>query len=142
MRIRFNGSIGKKATYNPVVSSMSKLQIEERRIDDVTVVVLSGEMLLDDGDLAFRRHIAALLNESRIKILVDLDGVTYIDSSGVGMMVAQLKTVRQRGGDMRLMRLNSRGQRMLTLLKLRSTFETFDDEAMALRSFVARPSAT
>jgi len=41
-----------------------------------------------------------------------------------------------------LMRLNSRGQRMLTLFKLRSTFETFDDEAMALRSFVARPSAT
>jgi anti-sigma B factor antagonist len=64
-----------------------------------------------------------LLDENRIKILVDLDGVSYIDSSGVGMMVAQLKTVRQRGGDMRLMRLNSRGQRMFTLLKLRSTFE-------------------
>jgi anti-sigma B factor antagonist len=121
---------------------MSKLQIEERRIDDVTVVVLSGQMLLDDGDLAFRRHIAALINDGRIKVLVDLDGVTYIDSSGVGMMVAQLKTVRQHGGDMRLMRLNSRGQRMLTLLKLRSTFEAFDDEAMAVRSFVARPSAT
>ena len=142
LRIRFDGSIGKKATYNSVVSSMSKLQIEERRVDDVTVVVLSGQMLLDDGDLAFRRHIAGLLDESRIKILVDLDGVSYIDSSGVGMMVAQLKTVRQRGGDMRLMRLNSRGQRMFTLLKLRSTFEAFDDEAMAMRSFVARPSAT
>ena len=121
---------------------MSKLQIEERRVEDVTVVVLTGEMLLDDGDLAFRRHIATLLDDSRIKILVDLNGVTYIDSSGVGMMVAQLKMVRQRGGDMRLMRLNSRGQRMFTLLKLRSTFETFEDEPMALRSFAARPSAT
>lgn len=121
---------------------MSKLQIEERRVDDVTVVVLTGQMLLDDGDLAFRRHIAALLTENRIKLLVDLDGVTYIDSSGVGMMVAQLKMLRQRGGDMRLLRLNSRGQRMFTLLKLRSTFEVFDDEALAVRSFVARPSAT
>src|SRR5688572_19127445 len=65
---------------------MSKLQIEERRVDDVTVVVLTGEMLLDDGDLAFRRHIATLLDDSRVKILVDLDGVSYIDSSGVGMM--------------------------------------------------------
>ena len=121
---------------------MSKLQIEERRVDEVTVVVLSGEMLLDDGDLAFRRHIAALLNESRIKILVDLDGVTYIDSSGVGMMVAQLKMVQRNGGDIRLLRLNSRGQRLFSLLKLRSTFETFDDEALAVRSFAARPSAT
>jgi anti-sigma B factor antagonist len=121
---------------------MSKLQIEERRVDEVTVVVLTGQMLLDDGDLDFRRHIVALLNDSRVKILVDLDGVTYIDSSGVGMMVAQLKMVRQRGGDMRLLRLNSRGQRLLSLLKLRSTFEAFDDEAIAVRSFVVRPGAT
>src|SRR5262245_6718192 len=120
MRIRSHSAIGQNATYNSVISPMSKLQIEERRVDDVTVVVLSGQMRLDDGDLAFRRHIAGLLDESRIKMLVDLDGVSYIDSSGVGMMVAQLKVVRQRGGDMRLMRLNSRGQRMFTLLKLRS----------------------
>ena len=142
MRIRFHSAIRKKAPYNQWSSDMSKLQIEERRVDDVTVVVLTGQMVLDDGDLAFRHHIAGLLTDSRVKILVDLNGVTYIDSSGVGMMVAQLKTVRQRGGDMRLMRLNSRGQRMFTLLKLRSTFEAFDDEAMAMRSFVARPSAT
>ena len=142
MRIRFHSAIPKKAAYNLGSPDMSKLQIEERRVDDVTVVVLTGEMLLDDGDLAFRRHIATLLDDSRVKILVDLDGVTYIDSSGVGMMVAQLKMVRQRGGDMRLLRLNSRGQRMFTLLKLRSTFEAFDDEALAVRSFIARPSAT
>ena len=141
MRIRFHSAIRKKAPYNQWSSDMSKLQIEERRVDDVTVVVLTGQMVLDDGDLAFRHHIAGLLTDSRVKILVDLNGVTYIDSSGVGMMVAQLKTVRQRGGDMRLLRLNSRGQRMFTLLKLRSTFEEFDDEAMAVRSFIARPSA-
>ena len=142
MRIRFHSAIRKKAAYNLGSPDMSKLQIEERRVDDVTVVVLAGEMLLDDGDLAFRRHIATLLDDSRVKILVDLEGVTYIDSSGVGMMVAQLKTVRQRGGDMRLLRLNARGQRMFTLLKLRSTFETFDEEALAVRSFIARPGAT
>ena len=121
--------------------SESKLTIEERHDGEVTILDLTGEMLLDDGDLAFRRQIATLLEDNRVKILVDLDGVTYIDSSGVGMMVAQLKMVRQRGGDMRLLRLNSRGQRMFTLLKLRSTFEAFDDEALAVRSFIARPSA-
>lgn len=121
---------------------MSKLQIEERHVDDVTVLVLTGEMMLDDGDLVFRRQIDALVNSGRLKILVDLDGVTLIDSSGVGMMVAQLKMVQRRGGDIRLLRLNSRSQRLLRLLKLRTTFETFDDEALAVRSFARRPSAT
>jgi anti-sigma B factor antagonist len=96
-------------------------------------------MLLDDGDLVFRKLIHEQLEKGHVKILVDLAGVTYIDSSGVGMMAAKLKTVRDSGGDIRLMRLTSRGQRLLSLLKLRSTFETFDEEALALRSFERRP---
>ena len=118
---------------------MSKLQIEERQVDDVAVVVLTGEMLLDDGDLAFRRQVQALIASGRLKILVDLAGVTNIDSSGVGMMVAQQRLVQQQGGDIRLLRLNPRGQRLFGLLKLRTTFETYDDEALAVRSFTARP---
>jgi anti-sigma B factor antagonist len=121
---------------------MSKLQIEERLADDVTVLVLVGEMLLDDGDLAFRRHIETLATSGRLKILVDLAGVTSIDSSGVGMMVAQLKAVQRRGGDIRLLRLNSRGQRLFGLLKLRSTFEVYEDEALAVASFARRPGST
>ena len=120
-------------------SGVSKLQIDERQIEDVTVVILAGEILLDDGDLAFGRYIYALIGEGRVKILVDLAGVTYIDSSGVGMMAAELKAVQRRGGDMRLLRLNSRGQRLFGLLKLRTTFEIFDDEALAVRSFERRP---
>lgn len=126
----------------PFLLTMSKLQIEERIVEDVTVLVLTGQILLDDGDLAFKRHVDGLVNSSRVKILLDLDGVTYIDSSGVGMMVAQLKAVQRRGGDIRLLRLNSRGQRLFSLLKLRSTFETFEDEPLAVRSFQRRPSAT
>jgi len=141
MRIRIDATSRKKAAYNSVFP-VSKLTIEERHVDDVTVLVLTGEMLLDDGDLAFRRQIDALVNGGRFKILVDLDGVTLIDSSGVGMMVAQLKIVQRRGGDMRLLRLNSRGQRLFSLLKLRTTFETYDDEALAVSSFARRPSAT
>lgn len=120
-------------------SGVSKLQIDERQIEDVTVVILAGEILLDDGDLAFGRYIDALIGEGRVKILVDLAEVTYIDSSGVGMMAAELKAVQRRGGDMRLLRLNSRGQRLFGLLKLRTTFEVFDDEALAVRSFERRP---
>jgi anti-sigma B factor antagonist len=71
----------------------SKLKVEERQAGDVTVLVLSGEMLLDDGDLVFRKLIHEQLEKGHVKILVDLAGVTYIDSSGVGMMAAKLKTV-------------------------------------------------
>jgi anti-sigma B factor antagonist len=119
--------------------SDSKLRIEERQVNGVTILVLTGEMLLDDGDLAFRRRIHDLIERDRVKILVDLAGVTYIDSSGVGMMAAKLKTVREKGGDMRLLRLNSRGHRLFSVAKLHTAFEIFQDEAMALRSFELRP---
>ena len=81
----------------------SKLRIDERVADDVTILTLSGEMRLDDGDLAFRRKIHELVDQGRVRIIVDLDAVTTIDSSGVGMMAAKLKTVRERGGDLRLL---------------------------------------
>lgn len=114
---------------------MSKLAIEGRRIDDVTVLVLSGQMLLDDGDLAFRKWIHELLAEGRTKIVLDLGGVTYIDSSGVGMIAAKLKTVRERGGDMKIAHFSSRSLRVFGMMKILIAFETFDDEAAAVRSF-------
>jgi len=117
----------------------SRLHIEERDLDDVTLLVLTGEMLLDDGDLAFRQCVHTLVERGRLKILVDLAGVSYIDSSGVGMMAAKLKTVRERGGDIRLLRLNSRGNRLLSVAKLHTAFEIYNDEALARRSFELRP---
>ena len=119
--------------------SDSKLHIDERRINDVTLLVLTGEILLDDGDLVFRRCIHDLIDRGRVKILVDLAAVTYIDSSGVGMMAAKLKTVRDKGGDIRIVRLNARGHRLFSVAKLHTAFEIFNDEAIALRSFELRP---
>jgi len=117
----------------------SALQIVERLAGDVVVLTLSGEIALDDGDLEFGRRIDVLRARGSVKILVDLAGVTYIDSSGVGMMAAMLKDVQKSGGDIRLLRLNPRGHRLLGVLKLKTTFELFDDEATALRSFESRP---
>jgi anti-sigma B factor antagonist len=117
----------------------SKLSITERAVGDVTVLTLTGQMLLDDGDLAFGRTVADLMSRGRIRIVLDLAGVTYIDSSGVGMMAAKLKRVRDSGGDMRLVHLTARNQRLLGMLKLMTVFETFEDEAVAIRSFEARP---
>ena len=113
----------------------------ERTEGEVTVLTLSGQILLDDGDLAFGRKVADLMARGQVRIVLDLGGVTYIDSSGVGMMAAKLKRIRESGGDMRLVHLTSRSQRLLGMLKLMSVFETFEDEATAIRSFAARPGA-
>jgi len=117
----------------------SQLNIAERQAGEVTVLTLVGQMLLDDGDLAFGRYVRDLVSRGRVRIVVDLGGVTYIDSSGVGMMAAKLKTVRESGGDMRLLHLTSRSQRLLGMMKLMTVFETFEDEASAVRSFAYRP---
>ena len=118
----------------------SKLEIADRLVGDVLVLTLSGQMLLDDGDLVFGRRIDDFISRGIVKIVVDLGAVTYIDSSGVGMMAAKLKHVRERGGDIRLLHLTSRGQKLLGMLKILLVFETFDDETAAVRSFSARPS--
>ena len=117
----------------------SKLQIDERLVGDVAVLTLTGQMTLDDGDLAYGRGVSDLTSRGVVKIVVDLGGVTYIDSSGVGMLAAKLKHVRERGGDIRLVHLTSRSQRLFGTMKLMLVFESFEEEAAAVRSFVARP---
>ena len=117
----------------------SKLQIVERQAGDVAILTLTGEMTLDDGDLAYGRCISDLTSRGIVKIVVDMGGVTYIDSSGVGMLAAKLKHVRERGGDIRLVHLTSRSQRLFGTMKLMLVFESFEEEAVAVRSFVARP---
>src|SRR5512134_2623073 len=119
----------------------SKLIVTDRDVGDVTVINLSGQMVLDDGDLMFRRHVHQLVERGRVRIVLDLGNVTYIDSSGIGMMAAKLNTVRQRGGDIRLLNLSARSQRLFGMLKLLTAFETFEDEGAAVRSFSIRPGA-
>jgi anti-sigma B factor antagonist len=116
----------------------SRLAIDERQEGEVTVLTLRGEVTLDDGDLLFRRHVHDLIDRGRTKVVADLGGVTYIDSAGVGMIVAKLKTLRERGGDLRLARFSRRSERLFGMMKLLITFETFADVETAVRSFAVR----
>jgi anti-sigma B factor antagonist len=118
-----------------VAEKESKLAIEERQVGDVVVLTLTGEITLDDGDLKFGRKIDELLARGQHRILVDLAGVTYIDSAGVGMMVFEYKAVRAKAGALKLFGLTAHSHRLLALMRLKSLFEVFEDEAMALRSF-------
>jgi len=113
----------------------SRLSIGSKHIGSVTVLALAGQMTLDDGDLLFRQCIHDLLDEGHKQIVIDLEGLSYVDSSGVGMLAGKLKTVRDAGGDMKLVHVESKNQRVLGMMKLLSTFEVFDDEASAVQSF-------
>src|SRR5678816_1477875 len=113
----------------------SKLALAERESGDVTILTLSGQLVLDDGDLAFRKKIHELVERGRTKVVVDFDAVTYIDSAGIGMVVSKLKTLRERGGDMKLLNLNMRGLRVFGITKLMFVFATFNSEEMAVKSF-------
>jgi len=117
----------------------SRLTITEDCRGDVTVLTLAGEMLLDDGELAFRSRVNKLLAHGRTKVVVDLGRVTHIDSSGVGMLIAKLQRLRKFGGDLRLSHLTPRYQRLLATMRVLSLFQVFDDETSAVFSFSEPP---
>ncbi|HTM30337.1 MAG TPA: STAS domain-containing protein [Vicinamibacterales bacterium] len=117
----------------------SKLQIADQQQGDVSVLVLSGELTLDDGDIAFGRYVDQMIEAGRRQFVIDLSGVNYIDSAGVGMLVAESKRVTQNGGAMRLARLTARSHHLLAMLKLKFVFEVYDDVDAAVRSFGWRP---
>ena len=121
------------------MNDRSKLQIAEHRQGDVSVLALSGELTLDDGDLAFGRYVDQMIGNGQRQIVVDLSNVTYIDSAGVGMLVAESKRLTERDGAMRLARLTARSHHLFAMLKLKFVFEIYDDVDSAVRSFGFRP---
>jgi len=114
------------------------LQITERRIGDVTVLDLWGRIVLWEGDAPFRHHMDNLIKEGRLKIILNMQNVSYIDSAGVGVMVGKLVSVRRQGGDIKLLHLSHRSLRVMTITKLVTVFETFESEEEAVRSFAAK----
>lgn len=113
------------------------LRIVERVADGITILDMSGKLVLDDGDSVFRDRVTDLLARGQKQILVNMQDVTYIDSAGVGALVGKMLSVRRAGGDLKLLHLTPRSNRVMTITKLLTVFEAFDDEAEAVRSFKA-----
>jgi anti-sigma B factor antagonist len=113
------------------------MQIEERVVGGVTILDLSGKMTLGEGDELLREKIASLVNAGQKHLLLNLDGVPYIDSAGLGEMVRSYTTVSRQGGKLKLLNLTKRIEDLLSITKLLTVFETFDSEAEAIQSFAA-----
>jgi anti-anti-sigma factor len=109
--------------------------ITEQRIGDVTVLHLSGRIVLGDGAAELRSRMNDLVDEAHLKFLLDLRNVTYIDSFGVGVIAAKYVSVRRKGGDVKLLQLSPRSQHVMQISGLLKIFESYEDEHAALDSF-------
>ena len=113
------------------------MKIEKRNRDGVTILDLKGKMTLGEGDELLREKIASLVNAGQKNLLLNLDGVPYIDSAGLGEMVRSYTTVSRQGGKLKLLNLTKRIEDLLSITKLLTVFETFDSEAEAIQSYAA-----
>ena len=101
----------------------------------VTVLTLSGRLVLEDGDAVFRDVVNDLTARDRVYLVVNLGEVTYIDSAGIGVLVGRFLSLRRRGGDMKLVNLTSRSHRVMTITQLLDVFDCFDSVDEAVESF-------
>jgi anti-sigma B factor antagonist len=111
------------------------MQIEERVVNDVTILDLKGKITLGEGDEALKDKINSLILQNRKRILLNLADVPYIDSAGLGEIVRTYTTVSRQGGQLKLVNLTKRITDLLSITKLLTVFETFDSEPEALASY-------
>ena len=111
------------------------MQISERTVGDVTVLDLSGRLILDDGFEPLRVVLNHVIGEERRKLLLNMDGVTYLDSAGVGLIACKYVTMCRHRGHLKLCNLHPRSHDVLRITKLLTVFEAFASEADALKSF-------
>ncbi|HTC40485.1 MAG TPA: STAS domain-containing protein [Candidatus Acidoferrales bacterium] len=106
-----------------------------RQVGDATVVDLNGRIALGEESAGLRDLIANLLSEGHVKILLNLAGVDYIDSSGLGALVSGVASVRRVGGEMKLVNLSSKVDDLMEVTRLYTVFDIADNEEAALASF-------
>lgn len=111
------------------------MEIVERTVNDVTVLDLKGKMTLGEGDELLKDKINSLLAAGKRKLLLNLEGVPYIDSAGLGEVVRTYTTVSRQGGSLKLLNLTKRIEDLLSITKLLTVFDTFDSEAEAVKSY-------
>ena len=111
------------------------LEIQQREKEGITILDLRGRLTMGDEDLALRQYLKSLCDTGKISIVLNLDGVTEIDTTGLGTLVFCSLKLRKAGGRMALINLSPSHIELMILLKLESLFEIFADEQSAVDSF-------
>ena len=118
------------------------LYLTPMHLGDVTLIEAAGRITLGESVVSLRSQIHELAEGGRLKIVLNLAQIAYIDSSGLGELVSAFATVKNRGGSIKLLHLTSRVRDLLQITKLSTLFEVFDDEARALASFSSEAKGT
>ena len=114
------------------------MQIEEKMAGEVAVIKITGDITLNQGgDVLLKDKINSLLQQGRNKLVLDLGGVSYVDSAGLGQLVQIHATTKAKGGSLRIANVTKRLKDLLVVTKLVTVFDSYDSEAEALASFSA-----
>src|ERR1022692_2420897 len=111
------------------------MKVATRQVNDVTIVDLSGQIKLGEGSSVLRDTVKDLLGKGQKKILLNLGNINYIDSSGIGELVSAFTSVRNQGGELKLLHLTKKVHDLLQITKLYTVFDVKDDEAGAITAF-------
>jgi anti-sigma B factor antagonist len=111
------------------------IKIEERLVGRVTVLDLVGRLTSDQGAEHLKDKINSLIAQGRTQIVLNLKDVPYIDSGGLGQLVASYGSVMKATGSLKLVNVNSRNHDLLSITRLVTVFDSFDSEAEAVQSF-------
>jgi anti-sigma B factor antagonist len=111
------------------------MAITERKVGDVTIVDLQGRVTLDEGADDFRELTRRLIRDGRIKLVINLEQVPYIDSTALGEIIRCYTTLTRLGGGLKLLAVQPHVHRLLIITRLLSIFDLFDEEAEAVKSF-------
>src|SRR5215813_3799527 len=106
-----------------------------RQVDGITIVDLSGRITLGEGSVILRDTVRELIGKGNKKIVLNLGDVNYIDSSGIGELVSAFTTVRNQGGELKLLNLTKKVHDLLQITKLYTVFDVKDDEKTAIKAF-------
>jgi anti-sigma B factor antagonist len=114
------------------------MQLEQRIVGQVAIVKITGDITLNKGgDVLLKDKVQSLLQQGQKNIVLDMSGVSYVDSAGLGEMVQAYATTKNRGGALKLLNVTKRLKDLLVVTKLLTVFDTYEVEADALASFGA-----
>jgi anti-sigma B factor antagonist len=117
------------------------LYIDQRRNADITILDLKGKLRVGGNAMALHRSIRSLIIEKNTQIILNLSGVTFIDSCGLGELVASQVSVENKAGEIKLIGLTEQLRELLSATRLLAVFDTYANEAEAIQSFADRTSS-
>lgn len=121
---------------------MTNLSITQRRNESVTILDLKGNIRIGEGSIELKQMVRDLVEKGETNILLNLADVGYMDSSGLGELVAGFVKLQRIGGSLKLLHLTKRINELMVITKLLTVFDVYEDEAEAVKSFSAPAAQT